>query len=61
MVARQDLKKKHHGRRKKGSRKRHKAWLKRNNLRVKNPRNQSARKRIAKRKANWLRKRFKQS
>ncbi len=58
MVARQDLQKKHKGRRKQGSRKRHKAWLKRNKLRVKNPRNQSSRKRIARRRANWLRKRY---
>lgn len=58
MVARQDLKKKHHGRRKRGSRKRHKAWLQRNKLRYKNPRSQSSRKSIARRRAKWLRKRF---
>lgn len=58
MVARQDLQKKHHGRRKQGSRKRHRAWLKRNKLRVKNPRSQRSRTRIAKRRASWLRKRY---
>lgn len=58
MVARQDLQKKHHGRRKKGSRKRHKAWLQRNKMRFKNPRNQSARRRIQIRRKRWFRKRF---
>lgn len=58
MVARQDLNKKHHGRRKRGSRKRHKMWLQRNKLRFKNPRNQKARRRIQIRRKNYLRRRF---
>jgi hypothetical protein len=34
MVARHDLKKKHHGRRKKGSRRRHRAWAQRHGRKV---------------------------
>lgn len=58
MVARHDLKKKHHGRRAKGSKKRRKMWLQRHKKRFKNTRNQSSRKRIARRQAKWLRKRY---
>lgn len=49
MVAKHDLKKKHHGRRKLGQKKRRQAWLRRNKIRFKNTINRKARRR------NWLR------
>lgn len=49
MVARHDRNKVHRGRRKQGSRKRRKAWLRRNKMRVKNALNRKQRR------ANYLR------